>query len=216
MIEGGGNDYYEGLGRFVQGTGYWWGLGILEDFGGDDFYKGYWYAQGASAHFAIGCMVDLEGNDTYNDDYAISQVLGNGRDGSIAWFIDGDGDDTYRVPNRSGGEGDLNGIGIFWDRRGNDIYKTQFKERFGSTPILGAATTEAMPYKTFRDFMPSVGVFLDTEGVDTYDAAGYVDSVDKTRKLQASDNSGWWHNIGPVLWGYGLDTDWYPPATIQK
>jgi len=216
MIEGGGNDYYEGLGRFVQGTGYWWGIGILEDYSGNDTYKGYWYAQGASAHFAIGCMVDIEGDDIYNDDYAVSQVLGNGRDGSIAWFIDGDGDDTYRIPNRSAGEGDLNGIGIFWDRRGDDVYKTQFKERFGTTPILGAATTEGMPYKTFRDTMMSVGVFLDTGGADTYDATGYVDAVDKTRKLQAANDTDWWHNMGPVLWGYGFDLDWYPPAANKK
>jgi len=209
LIEGSGNDRYEGYGRFAQGTGYWWGLGLLEDYAGNDFYRGYWYSQGASAHFAIGCMVDLKGNDTYNDDWTVSQVLGNGRDGSIAVFIDGDGDDDYKVPNRSGGEGDLNGIGLFWDRRGNDKYTVQFKEKFGTTPVLGAATTESMQYRTFRDAMPSVGLFLDTGGTDIYDGSKYVDAYDKTRPFQPLDNRDWWNNIGPVLWGYGLDIEWY-------
>jgi len=205
MIEGDGNDEYEGLGRFAQGTGYWWGLGILEDYCGDDIYNGYWYAQGASAHFAIGCHVDLKGNDKYNNDFARSQFLGNGRDGSLAVFIDGSGDDYYIVCDRSAGVGDLNGIGWFWDKDGDDYYKIQTGQGFTKTPVIGAATTQSGLERTFRAVMKSIGVFVDTGGNDTYDDEMYMDTYVTDRKLQAGNDKEWWHNEGPVLWGYGID-----------
>jgi hypothetical protein len=207
LIDAQGDDEYEGRGRFAQGTGYWWGMGIFEDYGGDDKYIGYWYAQGASAHFGIGSFVDLTGNDIYNDEYAKSQFLGNGRDGSLAVFFDGEGNDYYAVTNRSAGEGDLNGIGLFWDRCGDDYYKVQTCEVMKQTPVIGAATTESGLERTFRETMPSVGVFIDSGGNDTYDGTMYVDQYVKDRKLLASSNSEWWHNEGPVLWGYGIDLE---------
>ncbi len=207
LVECSGDDVYEGFGRYVQGSGYWWGLGILEDFGGDDTYSGYWYGQGASAHFAIGSMVDLKGNDTYNhNSFARAQFLGNGRDGSIAMFIDGAGDDNYWVHSRSGGEGDLNGIGIFWDRYGDDIYTLKRTYNVKAMPVLGAATTYDR-YNSFRDEMASIGLFFDTQGDDTYDGTDYVDDRIEGRSLQAENDKEWLYWDGPINWGYGLDTD---------
>ncbi len=65
--------------------------------------------------------------------------------------------------------------------------------------------------------MKTVGIFLDTEGVDEY----AVDtSVKGTTPLLAKDNHEWYHNQGPIFWGYGLDLDWFlvpsTPTTVLQ
>ncbi len=188
LIDGGGDDSYYG-GVFSQGVGYWWSLGFLTDLGGNDIYRGVYYAQGASAHYALAAFVDLTGDDTYNDRDVMSQTLGNGRDGAIATFFDGSGDDIYHVPDRSGGEGDITGIGLFWDRRGDDTYRILMPKSMG-------AATPPPGWGGFRDTMPTIGVFLDTAGNDTY-----------PQDDKPGNNRCWWYNEGPVAWGYGLDTE---------
>ena len=43
-------------GEFAQGSGYFFGLGVLRDSGGNDRYLGRRYAQGSAAHQAIGVL----------------------------------------------------------------------------------------------------------------------------------------------------------------
>ncbi len=56
-----------------------------------------------------------------------------------------------------------------------------------------------MPYpafQSFRDAMPSVGVFLDTGGRDAY-----------PKELEAVDDQQWMRQTGPRFWSLGWDLE---------
>ena len=205
LVDGAGNDHYHAQ-VWSQGAGYWWAVGLLEDRGGDDVYENGKYSSGAGAHFAIGCHVDLAGNDKYNVgvETAVDQYQGHARDGSIGIFVDGAGDDVYRLRNHCAGAGDLCSIGLFWDRAGDDLYDVRWNDLgapngWAETPPFGAATTgEAL--RSFRDDMGTYGLFLDTGGKDTY-------RWDKKAEQPAKDDSSWTRKNGPKSFGFGLDAD---------
>lgn len=206
FVEGDGDDDYYGQ-VYSQGCAYWWSLGVCEDRGGNDTYRCLWYSLGSAPHMAIGCMVDLVGNDRYNvdDRDAVTQYQACARDGSVGVFVDGDGDDAYFHRNRCAGSADLNSIALFWDRYGNDQYDTSLESPYVSDPPYGASCIYD-PSGDFRDEMNTVGVFLDTNGIDAYN----VDPEDYGGvKPECAENMQWRHNEGPVFWGYGLDIDWY-------
>jgi hypothetical protein len=202
LVDGAGDDVYHAQ-VWSQGAGYWWAVGILEDRGGNDTYTNGKYSWGAGAHFAIGCAVDLAGNDAYNvgNDTAVNQYHGHARDGSFGIAIDGDGDDRYMLRNNCGGSADLCSIGFFWDRRGDDVYGIKMKDQgppngWNETRPLGTATWY-VPHRSFRDDLPSFGVFLDTGGKDTY-----------TGDDRPADGRTWTFHHEPASWGVGLDANW--------
>ncbi len=188
LIDGAGDDTYYG-GVFSQATGFWWSLGMLVDFGGNDKYRGVYYAQGAAAHFAIGAQIDHAGNDQYNDRGVLGQVLGAGRDGSVGLLLDREGDDTYYIPKKSAGGGDMNALGVFCDAQGDDKYFAT-----GSS-YLGTASFSNPRGEYFRRTMPTIGVFVDLAGSDTYPSNG-----------PEKNNSRWHHQSGSPTWGFGVDT----------
>jgi hypothetical protein len=116
--------------------------------------------QGSAAHFAVGILVDSDGDDEYKATMNMAQ--GAGHDFSLGFLLDKAGDDHYEAPNLSLGAGNANGIGIFWDMAGNDVYQT----RGGTT--MGGANYETVG---FRGFMLCLGVFIDSGGKDTYPAS---------------------------------------------
>ncbi len=198
LVDGAGNDTYHAQ-VWAQGCAYWWGVGILEDRGGDDRYRNGKYSSGAAAHFAIGLHVDLAGDDVYNEgnDTAKNQFQGHARDGSIGVFIDGDGDDRYEFHTHCAGSGDLASIGLFWDRRGADRYgwRSAYRDSsdWATTPPLGS-TTKYDPFRSFRDDLPTWGIFIDSGGTDTYDTDGI-----------GADGTSWRMNRYPLAWGIGYD-----------
>lgn len=202
LVDGAGNDRYHSQ-VWSQGAGYWWGIGILEDRGGNDEYRNGKYSLGAAAHFAIGVQVDLNGDDQYNvnNDTAVNQYHGHARDGSIGVAVDGDGNDRYRFRNHCGGSSDLGSIGLFWDRRGADVYLYEPND-FGpangwaETPPMGSATVYPL-FRSFRDEIMSIGVFLDTGGDDQY-PAGF-------ERIGWSDDAAWQRNRGPLSWSWAWD-----------
>jgi len=224
LIDGAGDDTYTG-GVYSQGAGYWWAMGILEDLGGNDTYRNDWYSAGSAPHFAIGSCVDLSGDDLYNIGNTKMglqcQAQGCARDGSIAVFIDGAGDDCYYHRNRCAGSGDLNSIALFWDRLGDDSYLC---DRNGSKPACrsyGDATWYER-FNTFRDDVPTVGVYLDTSGIDTYEEIYFVTRYDENGDEIpfASDplefaNDVMWQHRSPDMDGWprfrsvGIDVDWF-------
>lgn len=238
LVDGSGDDTYHAS-AWSQGAGYWWGVGFLEDLAGDDAYRNGKYSSGAAAHFAIGCQVDLSGNDEYNrgNDQAVNQYQGHARDGAIGISIDGDGDDFYHLRSHCGGSADLSSIGLFWDRRGNDVYECRYSppddpNGWNDTPPLGSSTVYA-PFRSFRDKLDAHGIFLDTGGVDDYtwlDAPGEP-LTDRTRTASGPagnpdhddeaatqgltpvrNNAAWLTHRGPGSWGLGLDGEWYPAS----
>ncbi len=154
-----GNDKYS-AGLFAQGCAYWFAVGMLLDGSGDDNYNAVWYVQGSGAHFGAAYLDDFNGNDTYTATMNMSQ--GSGHDFTIGYLSDRAGNDTYNMPTLSGGGGNANGIGIFHDWSGDDIYKTRGR------PVLGQANPSDMGA---RKYLYVFGIFVDGGGNDTYNEA---------------------------------------------
>ncbi len=216
FVDGAGDDVYQ-AGCYSGGAGYWWGMGIFVDLAGDDTSDRSLYSYGAAPHFGVGVCIDAAGNDRYNPANASGRLaLGAGRDGGLGWFIDGDGDDRYRVPALCGGASSLNGFGIFWDRRGDDVYQgmpdTKPKEKHGGKPILafGYAGGQDRKYEKTSDFhdeLVGAGVFLDTGGRDAY-----LQPATGPATHQAADGTEWVHKRERDAAGFGLDLELYAPA----
>jgi hypothetical protein len=190
---------------------------LLEDLGGNDSYRNGKYSLGAAAHFAVGCQVDLSGDDRYNvgNESAVNQFQGHARDGSIGVSIDGDGRDEYFFKSHCAGSGDLASIGLFWDRRGDDRYTVDYgppdfaaggsgapgasgTPGWSDTPPMGSATLYT-PFHSFRDDLDAVGFFLDSGGRDEY-----------AWKDGPAEDGGEWKSIrGPRSLGLGLDVEWF-------
>jgi len=171
-----GDDTYEGS-TFVQGTGYWMGLGVHADGAGNDQYNGLFYAQGAAAHFALAAFLEGDGNDFYNADRAPTHsAIGLGHDFSVVVFVEGGGDDTYTGPDRSIGAAKCHGLGLFVDLLGNDSYEGLHNRSIGWATDYDWAPGSCGDYAT----LPSFGFFVDADGVDTYekpDPTGYGDDL---------------------------------------
>jgi hypothetical protein len=165
LIDGAGEDHYS-AGLFAQGCAYWYAIGLLSDLAGNDIYDGIWYVQGSGAHFGLGILVESGGDDTYNAETNMAQ--GAGHDFTLGLLIEEAGNDTYNAPNLSLGGGNANGIGMFWDKRGNDRYNCT------APTTLGRANTSSRG--GLRDYINTIGLFLDTGGDDIYPLA-FPDSV---------------------------------------
>lgn len=157
LIDGTGNDRYE-CDIFCQGTGYWYSLGMLVDKTGDDYHRTGVYSLGGSPHFAIGIYQDDSGSDRYR--VRISQSLGQGRDWSIGWFEDSAGNDQYLGHHGILGSADVNGIGVFWDKQGDDTYLSFAEPAYGQSSVDGVSG--------LRQFMLTLGLFVDGGGKDNY------------------------------------------------
>lgn len=129
---------------------------------------------------------------------AVERWGGLGRDGSVAVCIDADGNDVWG--NLTGGHSDLNSISLFWDRRGDDIYKRI--QPFDPAMIGNRPFGSASPYppmRNFRDRLLSAGVFLDTGGIDVY-----------PQGMTAAENTEWQLQSDPMVWRWGLDENLVP------
>jgi hypothetical protein len=136
---------------------------MLSDGAGDDSYKGLWYVQGASAHFALALHVDGAGNDRYNEDFPVRATsIGVGHDFSGALQIDLGGDDKYWAPGLSLGCGNSQGVGGLINVGGVDGYVASGKNTVGCASIGHGA-----PFDTTRDVRPTIGLFVDTSSADT-------------------------------------------------
>jgi hypothetical protein len=157
LLDNAGNDNYS-AGLFAQGCAYWYAIGLLADEAGDDLYQGIWYVQGSGAHFGLGILNDVKGNDHYIATMNMAQ--GAGHDFTLGFLLEEDGNDIYDCPNLSLGGGNANGIGIFWDKRGDDTYNPT------GQITLGRANIGTRGY--LRDHLLCLGLFLDAGGNDTY------------------------------------------------
>ena len=158
-----GRDSYT-AGVFAEGTGYWGGMGLLLDGAGDDTYDGEWYTQGADAHFAYAALLDGGGHDVHANPTRRNMTLGAGHDFSLGVFIAlGPENDEYHAPNLGLGAGNANGVGLFFEHGGDDLYDCV------SDLSLGNASYEQLP-DPVRDapVRPTVGLFVDSLGTDSY------------------------------------------------
>jgi hypothetical protein len=143
-------------------------------------------------------VIDLGGDDTY------ARAAANpGLRNWISVSIDEAGNDTYDAPYLSLGAGNANGIGLFWDKVGDDIYNAT------ATLTLGRSNT--LSRGGLRDHINTIGLFLDTGGADRYPLA-YPDSLD------LFGNNTLWTRPGMIAdppleteRGVGYDCEWVEP-----
>ena len=121
LLDGNGEDTFW-AGNFSQGTGYFFGIGIIRNFGeGDDTYTASRYGQGASAHSAIGILIDDSGNDHYRGYHVALQ--GAAWDLGMAGLVDKSGNDEYHGVNGfAQAAASHNGMAFFIDESGMDLY----------------------------------------------------------------------------------------------
>ncbi len=164
-----GNDTYR-AGEFSLGSALF-GLGILFDLEGDDFYEGKTFTQG-SGFYGLGLLIDLKGNDTYR---AYNFAQGFGSTFGYGALLDFAGNDNYYAGGkfyhepllpkdfRSFAQGFAigfrpdagGGIGLLYDRRGNDFYNGD---------VFGQGAS----------YWYAIGLLFDEEGNDHYLATEYA------------------------------------------
>ena len=135
-LDCGGDDAYE-FDYFGHGGGYWMGVGVARDFGGNDIryaatstrYDGSrreqarWqrFGCGFGCHYAVGYLFDDQGDDAYN---GTIMGLGMGWDLGAGFLVDFLGDDAFEatggLTQGAGGEGS---VGVLMNYRGDDVYR---------------------------------------------------------------------------------------------
>lgn len=180
LIDGGGDDAYE-YDYFGHGGGYWMGVGIARDFGGDDIryaatstmYDGSrrrearWqrFGAGFGCHYAVGYLFDDEGNDSYN---GTIMGVGMGWDLGAGFLVDFDGNDAFEatggLTQGAGGEGS---IGAIMKYRGDDIYRGNYQ---------GYATSR-LTYHAPQDCGANYSFVIDHGGNDQYGSRAQNNAV---------------------------------------
>ncbi len=161
MLDFGGDDTYNG-GLWVQGTGYWSGIGFVYNEGGNDLYEAYYYSQASVAHYGAGILMDTEGNDVYH----LSRGAGLSFvwDRGVALLLDDSGDDAYSCLGSHGGVANS-----AYDEKGlenQDLTYAFFLDAQGCDTYQREMIAEA--YGFGRG-----GYFLDADGEDTYQNRDY-------------------------------------------
>ena len=145
ILSGTGNDVYE-VDYFGHGGGYWLGVGIARDFGGNDQRHGTtlatydgkprsnrtegrveakWtrFANGFGCHYALGFCFDDGGNDLYG-----GQIMGTGMAWDLAFgcLADFSGSGKYTATgNMTQGVGAEAGIGVLFSYGGDDTFASR-------------------------------------------------------------------------------------------
>jgi len=175
FIDNSGIDRYA-AGSFSQGASYYFGLGLFNDNNGDDEYNAISHSQGYAAHYSLAGFFEQTGDDMYNVQSPkdkITQIIGGGRDFSAGLFFEYNGDDTYHFGNRSAGIGDINGIGLLADLKGNDNYiwhknsLNSGSQSLGKEPGLGESMNIGVKIFQPKDVVHK-GIFIDSKGTNNF------------------------------------------------
>jgi hypothetical protein len=217
IIDPGGNDFYsEGAGTNLN-----WKepFHMIMDFKGNDIYSATGPQSAGFARMGIALVLDLKGNDLYEN-------IQNGFGAAIAGcgiLMDFAGDDIYRGKEFSHGVG-LWGLGLTMDLAGNDQYQSLiFSQGVGLTKGIGLLydrsgedqyfATGLQPssygisgiFQSFSQglgmgmrpfYSGGIGILLDTNGNDKYYAGNF------------SQGAGYFHGWG-ILFDNGKGDDFY-------
>ena len=114
-----GNDSYN-ADFFSQGASYWYALGILHDYDGADRYSAGQYSQGSGIHLSFGALLDDRGDDNYYAYAGLEQ--GNAHDWSAGCLEDLSGNDVYYGSSSSQGSALTVAVAYLLDAGGSDKY----------------------------------------------------------------------------------------------
>ena len=198
IIDPGGNDSYERA-PAVSGA-----ISVIIDLGGDDRYHGVDLAvQGLSA------IVDFSGNDRYtmsgpglgaailgasliadfagDDAYEATRFAEGAAAYGVGAIIDLAGNDGYRVRNSGQGYAMARGLGLLWDRGGDDSYAAAGGARDAFDRGGGISMAQGAAQGLRTSLGGGVGMLRDDAGNDAYEAEMFAQGV------------GYYYGVG-VLW----------------
>ena len=183
LLDGGGDDVYE-FDYIAHGGGYWLGVGIARDFGGNDQriaatrqdYQGNtrpgvsssprsgvqprWqrFSSGFGCHYALGFCFDDAGDDYYEGGI---MGMGMGWDLSVGYLCDFGGNDTYRAHGGlMQGVGAQASLGVLLNYFGNDTYQ-------GGSQGYASPTVDPKYHNTAQSG-GNFSFLVDYGGKDTY------------------------------------------------
>ena len=195
LIDRSGDDVYRG--EDGSNGAAFFGGGFLFDGGGRDLFEGRNLSEGAGA-FGIGALVSESPADPPPGpepevDLAYQQGLvkvpGTGSR-PVRW----DDNDTYLCARQSQGFASTFGIGLLYDRTGNDVYRSG--GRYLHRPLL-PNDFQSLSQGFSIGFRPraggGIGILCDEEGNDFYDAEVYA------------QGASYWYSIGLQYDGGGND-----------
>ncbi|HNW99729.1 MAG TPA: HEAT repeat domain-containing protein [Candidatus Cloacimonadota bacterium] len=195
-IDNAGNDTYRG-GSYSLGAGTF-GISILQDKTGDDFYSCTSNGEGFGGTMGIGMISDFEGHDMYYaggdymhaplaplDQRTTSQGFGFGvrpdLGGGIGIIYDGKGNDSYRGGVYAQGVAYWYALGILIDKEGNDTYDAVYYPQGSGIHLAAGFLFDGSGEDHYfskhgpgegaaHDF--GVGFFIDRAGNDIYSVEG--------------------------------------------
>jgi hypothetical protein len=155
--------------KFAAVASGFFGLGLILDMAGNDFYDGGQLSLGAS-FFGMGCLMDMSGNDTY--------VCSEGGQGcaffGAARLYDGKGNDLYQGAKYVQGVGGPSGLGQLHDLRGKDHYRAGWKHgsSYGTKGIYQACS-QGVGWGFRKHAAGGIGILHDFGGNDVYEAGNF-------------------------------------------
>jgi hypothetical protein len=169
-----GNDRYHGTDVAVRA------LAALVDLAGDDRYEMEGPGLGAAIAGAS-LLVDLAGNDRYQSRYfgQGAAAFGTGA------LIELGGDDEYHLAAWGQGLGLAGGLGLLWDRGGNDRYAVAGAADPFNRGLLSGAQGAGFGFRTLLG--GGTGILRDEHGDDRYEAEMFA------------QGSGYYYGAG-LLW----------------
>ena len=194
LWDGGGNDQYI-ADIAAQGSATYMALGVLVDEAGNDSYVCTQDGQGAATHRALAVLWDLSGEDLYS----LSKGLGQGgaNDLSVAFLLEGAGNDIYTGGPLSQGSAAANAIGMLIDGAGDDSY-------LGIGPVA-----LFQGYAEKKRFFGSIGLLLDVQGRDFF-----------SHRSRAGETEFWTQGTHGLVWDKGdasektVNATWSVPKVL--
>jgi hypothetical protein len=178
-----GNDRYVGADVVVHG------LAALVDFSGDDRYAADGPGQ-AAAVVGASLVVDFSGNDTYQAALFAQGAAAFG----FAALLDFEGNDQYTVRAAGQGFALADGVGLLWDRSGNDRYSAGgMEDAYGRGGGVSFAQGAAFGFRTM--LAGGIGILRDDAGDDTYEAQMFA------------QGTGYYYGVG-LAWDRAGDDRW--------
>ena len=156
LIDPGGDDEYRGSDVAVHG------FSAIIDLAGNDRYRMDGPGLGAALAGAA-LLIDLAGNDVYEARYFAQGAAAFG----FGALLDLAGNDQYRVEAWGQGLGIGDGVGLLWDRSGNDRYEAGgVPDPFNRAGKISGVQGAAFGY---RDRIAGgIGILRDDDGDDAY------------------------------------------------
>ena len=179
IVDLGGNDRYTGSDVAVRA------LSAIVDFSGDDRYE---MTSGLGAAIAgVSLLVDVEGNDSYKTRYFGQGAAAFG----LGALVDLAGDDDYTIGAWGQGFGAAGGVGLLWDRDGDDRYAAAGEsDPFERGGRLSGAQGAGFGYRSMLG--GGIGILRDERGNDVYQAEMFAQGI------------GYYYGVG-LLWDGGGD-----------